>query len=128
MTYAHKKYLQWIWTNGLGVALLLSGIEGLVTLAIILIWITAVLGSIFLSVPLCDRVFTEAVKKGDGKLLYVNRYINISFDLLLAIYLAYLNYPILAAVYIIHIFGVINLYNAQEKSFIKKLKGEYDEQ
>lgn len=128
MTYTQRKYLQWILVNGALVALLLSNNEGMFQLGIILGWITAVLGCLFISPELSDKVVEASNKKDEGQMIVVNKYLNYTFDVALTLYFAYIGHPILAAVYAMHIVGIKNLHDAQERAFVNKLKGKNDEQ
>lgn len=119
-----KKYLYWIFVNGGIAALLLFGNEGFFNFAIILLWLTAIIGCIFLSKILCKAVIKEHTEANDGKFLVVNIYITYAYDITMTLYLAYIGHPILAVVYAMHILGIKQLHEVEMKSFADKLKDE----
>jgi len=124
MIRIYKKYLYWFTVNATIMAMLLSGIEGWVDFSIILLWFTAIVGCLFINGDICKAVIKESIKKNNGRVMVISRYLNYTFDVVLGLYLAYAGYPILAAVYMLHIYGLVNLYDAQVEAFSDKLRGE----
>jgi hypothetical protein len=125
-----KKYIIWFLTNGIIIAMLLSQSQGWVEtsgffdLAIILLWITAVIGCLFILPELANKVVEQTFEKGEGEIIFVNIYLTYILDISLGLYLAYINHPILAAVYLFHIVGLKNLYDARKNIFVDRLKQE----
>ena len=113
-------YLRWFLVNFGILAMLLSGLDGFVTLALILLWVTAILGCLFISEELSKKVYEKMIEKGDDKGL-VNMWLNLAYDVPVVVLLAYMNYPFLAAVYLLHLIGVVNLHKAREQVFVDKL-------
>lgn len=110
-----KEYLRWGIFNFLLLACLLSGIEGFVTLSLILYTLTALIGIILMSDDICREVIEKEIKQHGKVLDMVPAYIDMTYDVVVALILAYLGYPYIAALYVIHIMGSHTLRQTKEK-------------
>ena len=108
-----SRYVLWFLLNGTMMGTFLLGAilphSGLMNIGFVLVYITIGLGLFALvsSVALQNATFDESFMKNPDILdKQVNRKVDIGFDVTMTGVIAFFGYPILAVLYVIHIFGL----------------------
>ena len=108
-----SRYVLWFLLNGTMMGTFLLGAilphEGLLGIGLVFVYVTILMGviSLLFAVTIQNTTVDDIVRKNpDIVKTQVNRKIDVGFDLLFTSVIAFFGYPILAVLYVIHIFGL----------------------
>jgi len=106
---------KYVWTNGAILAMFIIGtkynIDGFLYLSLVLYWAMSILGLTLFNNDVSDKMIKSLYSNGKP---FIPLTVNVGYDLIITIMLAYYNYPILAFFYLIHILAQSHYYDRRE--------------